>query len=101
MVGAEETGAQGGGKTAAPVPPNASPHEKKTDEQAWALGCSEADCASHVLPAGDSPTVWWADVETGNSWSTNTTLNDFALDGMSWYVTSPGNPKTRPFGVYG
>lgn len=60
-------------------------HKLTQAEQAWAIGCSEVDFA-HTYAASfraTSPTMWWADIETGNSWSTNVDLNQFALDGMS------------------
>ncbi len=28
--------------------------------------------------------MWWADVESGNSWSSDTTDNDFTLDGLAY-----------------
>lgn len=63
-------------------------HALKADQQAWEIGCSEALYAENNAPA--TPTMWWADVETGNSWSTNTTLNDFTLDGISYQMQTNG-----------
>lgn len=33
--------------------------------------------------------MWWADVETGNSLSANASVNDFAIDALS-YAMQPG-----------
>ncbi len=64
-------------------------HALKADQQAWEIGCSEALYAQDNAPTV-APTMWWADVETGNSWSTNTTLNDFTLDGLSYQMQTGG-----------
>ena len=59
-------------------------HALSQAEQAWEIGCSEAEYGfSHAAALG-SASFWWADVETGNSWSTNTNLNQYAIDGMSY-----------------
>lgn len=55
-----------------------------THQQAWAVGCSWAeDQASYAAGLGAvSPSAWWLDVETANSWSsTDLTLNATALQG--------------------
>ena len=57
-------------------------HALTQAEHAWEIGCSEAQYSFSNAPGAAS--FWWADVETGNSWSTNTTLNQFAIDGMSY-----------------
>ncbi len=57
-------------------------HQLSQAEQAWEMGCSEAQYAYANAPS--KTTFWWADVETGNSWSANTTLNQFTIDGMSY-----------------
>lgn len=74
-------------------------HALSQAEQAWEIGCSEALYAQslHVL---SNPTMWWADVETGNSWSTNTTLNDFTLEGISYEMQSEGAPGGGGFYSY-
>lgn len=59
------------------------------DQNAWEIGCSEALYAQANAPA-ITPTMWWADVETGNSWSTNTSLNDFTIDGLSYQMQQGG-----------
>ena len=50
-------------------------HALSAAQKAWEIGCSEALYAKTKLPAV-APTMWWADVETDNSWSTNTSVND-------------------------
>jgi hypothetical protein len=77
----------------APIPPSTPPHQKSTEQQAWEIGCSEAAYAAAQAPG--EPAMWWADVETGNSWSTNTAYNDLAIDGIAYKMsilpaTSPG-----------
>ncbi len=61
----------------------------RAHRQAWSIGCSEADTSySH---AGVTPTMWWLDVETGNSWSTsNLTLNQNAIQGATDRFTALG-----------
>ena len=53
-------------------------------QEAWAIGCSEVDWARSVLATVPSatPAMWWADIETGNSWSMSTSLNQFTIDGI-------------------
>ena len=62
------------------TPTGASGHTLSALQAAWAIGCSEADWAVSVAPG--SPAMWWADVETGNSWSNNTLLNQATITGM-------------------
>lgn len=57
-------------------------HALSQAEQAWEIGCSEAEYGFSHAPGKAS--FWWADVETGNSWSTNTKLNQYTIDGMSY-----------------
>lgn len=64
-------------------------HALSADQEAWEIGCSEALYAQANAPAV-TPTMWWADVETGNSWSTNTSLNDFTIDGLSYGMQAGG-----------
>ena len=79
--------------------------------QAWEIGCSEADFAfqtalSDVInpnaPAStSSPSnlgggMWWADIETGNSWSTNTSLNQATIQGIVSELASPVNSAYTP-----
>jgi hypothetical protein len=80
----------------APIPPGTSGHQKSTEQQAWEIGCSEADYAAARAPG--LPAMWWADVETSNSWSVNTLYNDLAIDGIA-YETSVLSPATG-VGVY-
>lgn len=65
---------------------NMSRHQASQAEQAWEIGCSEALYAISKSPG--APTMWWADIETGNSWSTNVTLNQFAIDGLSYEMNT-------------
>ncbi len=59
-------------------------HAISQAEEAWAIGCSEVDWAGSVLATVSSatPAMWWADIETGNSWSMSTSLNQFTIDGI-------------------
>ncbi len=66
-----------------------SRHDQSQAQQAWELGCSEAEYAYGARPAG-SPLMWWADIETGNSWSSNSLLNDYTVDGISYQMESLG-----------
>jgi len=66
----------------------ASRHTLSAEEKAWEIGCSEALYATTVVKG--SPTMYWADVEVGNSWSTNTTLNQYTIDGISWEMANTG-----------
>ncbi len=77
----------------APIPATTPAHQKSVEQQAWEIGCSEAAYAAVNAPA--TPAMWWADVETGNRWSTNTTYNDMAIDGIA-----TGSPRraARPGG---
>ena len=60
-------------------------HALSQAERAWEIGCSEAEYGFKIAKAANEPAAyWWADVETGNSWSTSTSLNQFAIDGMSY-----------------
>ncbi|NNN12455.1 MAG: hypothetical protein HKL81_01735 [Acidimicrobiaceae bacterium] len=66
--------------------------------QAWEIGCSEADFALStamtdvVNPNANSQVgggMWWADVETGNSWSTNKSLNQATIQGVVTELATP------------
>ena len=74
-------------------------HALSQAQQAWEIGCSEALYAQdlHVL---SNPTMWWADIETGNSWSTNTTLNDYTIEGISYQMQGEGAPGGGGFYSY-
>ena len=73
-------------------------HALAQAEQAWAVGCSEVDWARSVLSTVTSgaPAMWWADIETGNSWSLTTSLNRFTIDGISYEMQQ----GSRLGGVY-
>jgi hypothetical protein len=62
---------------------------------AFAIGCSEAEYAQRHAPG--TPTVWWLDVETGNSWSSTKTLNQATIQGA---VTRLEGVATYGVGVY-
>ena len=82
-------------KLASSVPTGASsPHQISVLRTAYAIGCSEAAYAVANEPG--VPTMWWADVETGNSWSSDTTVNQFTVNGIAAELSSVG----VPFGVY-
>lgn len=67
---------------------------------AWAVGCSEAerDVAYALSHSAYSPSMWWLDVESANSWSTSDlSLNRFALRGL---IDRLRGATTAPIGVY-
>jgi hypothetical protein len=70
-------------------PAGTSSHQRSTEVQAWEIGCSEAAYAAAQAPG--TPAMWWADVETGNSWSTNIIYNDFAIDGIAYEISVLGS----------
>ena len=35
--------------------------------------------------------MWWADIETGNSWSTDKTVNQYTVDGLSYEMQQPAS----------
>ena len=54
-------------------------------QAAWAVGCSEASrsIAYATSQGASSPSSWWLDVETGNSWSsTDLSLNQYTIQGI-------------------
>ncbi len=64
---------------------NIPKHDQSTYTTAWEIGCSEAAYAAVVATANsESPSMWWADIETGNSWSTNKIVNQYTVDGLSY-----------------
>lgn len=64
-------------------------HDQNTYTKAWEIGCAEAAYAAGVAAAnGESPSMWWADIETGNSWSTDRTVNQYTVDGLSFEMQS-------------
>jgi hypothetical protein len=71
-----------------------------SQEAAWAVGCSEAqrDVAYASAQSSTSPTAWWLDVETANSWSTSDlTLNNYTIQGI---VATLRQSTSVPVGVY-
>jgi len=63
--------------------------------QAWAIGCSEAEYSLNQV-GGRTPSMWWLDVETANSWSSgNLQPNRDAIQGLFDRLKSTG-----PVGVY-
>jgi hypothetical protein len=67
---------------------------------AWAVGCSEAgrDNAYASNQSVASPTAWWLDVETANSWSSSDlTLNQYTIQGI---VATLRQTTAAPIGIY-
>jgi hypothetical protein len=63
-------------------------------DQAWQIGCSEAEYSLHHI--GVTPSAWWLDVETANSWASgNLAPNRDAIQGLFDRLHSMG-----PVGVY-
>lgn len=82
----------------APIPAGTSGHQKSVEQQAWEIGCSEAAYAAAHEPG--TPAMWWADIETGNSWSANTTYNDFTIDGIAYRMSGLPAGAGAAVGVY-
>jgi hypothetical protein len=69
-------------------------------QAAWAVGCSEADrdLTYAANQSASSPSMWWLDVETANSWSTtNLSLNRLTLQGL---IDRLRAATSVPIGVY-
>src|SRR6266700_3059007 len=69
-------------------------------QAAWAVGCSEAqqDISYAANQSATSPTAWWLDVETANSWSSSDlSLNRYAIQGIV-DTLRPATPA--PIGIY-
>jgi hypothetical protein len=67
---------------------------------AWAVGCSEAqrDQSYAAAQSAASPTAWWLDVETANSWSSSDlSLNRYTIQGI---VETLRPAATVPIGIY-
>lgn len=77
------------------TPTGASGHTLSALQAAWAIGCSEADWALSTAPG--TPTMWWADIETGNSWSNDVTLNQATILGI---VTEMTTIRGKLVGIY-
>lgn len=72
----------------------------QAQQAAWAVGCSEAerDTAYASAQSVASPTAWWLDVETGNSWSSSDlTLNQYTIQGL---VATLRQTTAAPIGIY-
>jgi hypothetical protein len=72
----------------------------KSQQAAWAVGCSEAqrDLSYAAAQGGASPKAWWLDVETANSWSTSDlSLNNYAIQGL---VATLRQSTSVPVGIY-
>jgi len=64
--------------------------------QAWAIGCSEAEYSLKQV-GGRTPSMWWLDVETDNSWSsTDLSLNQFTIQG----IVDTLHQATSAVGIY-
>jgi len=69
-------------------------------QAAWAVGCSEAqqDLAYASNQSASSPTAWWLDVETANSWSSSDVfLNRYTIQGI---LDTLRQSTTAPIGIY-
>lgn len=82
----------------APIPVGTSRHQMGTEQQAWEIGCSEVAYAAASAPG--TPAMWWADVETSNSWSNSTIYNDFAIDGIAYEMSGLATATGAGGGVY-
>ncbi len=69
-------------------------------QAAWAVGCSEAsrDISYASSQSAPSPSAWWLDVETANSWSsTDLSLNRYTIQGI---VDTLRPATAAPIGIY-
>lgn len=69
-------------------------------QTAWAVGCSEAerDLAYASAQSVTSPSTWWLDVETANSWSSSDlSLNRYTIQGI---VETLRQATVAPIGIY-
>ena len=62
----------------------------------WGYGIGR-DAAARVRAAGITPSMWWLDVEFGNYWSSERTLNAQVVRGVVDYMKE----KRLPTGIYG
>jgi hypothetical protein len=72
-----------------------------SQRKAWAVGCSEASksMAYAASQGATYPAAWWLDVETANSWSNNTALNQYTLQGLV-DTLHKNSPLSVPVGIY-
>ena len=73
-------------------PTTGTRHDASVETQAWEIGCSEVDYAQSIAP--NKPLMWWADVETGNSWSTQQTYNQYTIDGIAYALAHIASSAT-------
>ncbi len=65
--------------------------------QAYNYGANAAaDALSYAEKEKATANLWWLDIETANSWSPNTSLNDQVIIGAVDYLTSQG----KTVGIY-
>jgi hypothetical protein len=72
----------------------------QAQQAAWAVGCSEAERDSQYATgqSATSPTAWWLDVETGNSWSiSDLSLNRYTIQGI---IETVRLSVAVPVGIY-
>ena len=72
----------------------------QAQQAAWAVGCSEAerDVSYASSQSATSPTAWWLDVETANSWSSSDlSLNSYTIQGI---VETLRAATSAPIGIY-
>ncbi len=48
------------------------------------------NAAAYAFARGASSTMWWLDIETGNSWSKTQSLNDDVIEGATDYIQQHG-----------
>lgn len=72
-----------------------------SQRKAWAVGCSEASrsMAYAASQGANYPAGWWLDVETANSWSSNTSLNQYTIQGLVDAIHQK-SPPSVPVGIY-
>jgi hypothetical protein len=79
---------------------SASIQGSKTEQQAWAIGCSEGEYSLSYFANklhGAAVSMWLLDIETANSWSSRT-LNQYAIRGIVDKLTATSS--AIPVGIY-
>ena len=87
--------------------PDGSCSKKDKVCQAYNYGYNAAQDASDHFASTSTASIWWLDIETSNSWSSNTSLNRTTIDGAVAFFAGGTAPNGRtvtgigkPVGIY-